>query len=617
MRYSQNEGSADAISEVGSEHVNRVTATPLTGLTSASTLISDLLLAIARFYYLMQPYFLRLWLVGLVVLSVRLGLGFVSLNGLRRQSFPVDALVAERSRNLAQLLGLCSNPSVLIHSTLKEPIVVGLCRSAVVLPHNWLMHADSAQLDAILAHELAHIRRGDLLLNLVQRLVEILFFYHPAVSWISNRIRFERERCADALAVKVTGNPLALAIALQTLANSRFKPSQAFTLSASLGGGNHSLLSRIQELLGMTPARPHPRKWPLATIPCLAGLAVAVWSLGLSQEPVPAPGLKNLPFASTASSTETIRERIQFKLDPRVSPSSEAETDVNPGFARDPDTQQINFAVHIVEIAPGMLAPPGVISFTPQGLHGRTALVDTELAQQITTQGRWSPVSKMIQAPKITTMAGEQGSVTHLKPEFFVTALEPIIDQGVAFKPTVEKLNLGSEVEMSARFIGEEMELSVQLKDLDLARVEKKAVLIREGNHDVRGHIQIPHTISRDLQVQVKLIEGQTLLASLGEYPREWARTGAFWRTLGILKHLGGPELDVNRANIEKLVLITPRRILTEVSEEKQPDQVGGRTSGNPEELGGVSPRRSLAQPGKDPSVLPVTATKQVKPAKR
>ncbi len=117
--------------------------------------------------------------------------------------------------------------------------------------------------------------------------------------------------------------------------------------------------------------------------------------------------------------------------------------------------------------------------------------------------------------------------------------------------------------------------------------------------------------------MQVKLIEGQTLLASLGEYPREWARTGAFWRTLGILKHLGGPELDVNRANIEKLVLITPRRILTEVSEEKQPDQVGGRTSGNPEELGGVSPRRSLAQPGKDPSVLPVTATKQVKPAKR
>jgi len=99
-------------------------------------------------------------------------------------------------------------------------------------------------LKMLLAHEMAHIKRHDYLLNLIQTFIEIILFYHPAVWWISKQIRNSREEIADDLAVRVTGEPRRLALALSELANFQFSTPQ---LAQAAHGGN--LMSRIKRLV--------------------------------------------------------------------------------------------------------------------------------------------------------------------------------------------------------------------------------------------------------------------------------------------------------------------------------------------------------------------------------
>ena len=100
------------------------------------------------------------------------------------------------------------------------PTVIGWLKPVVLLPASALAGLTPRQLEAILAHELAHIRRHDYLVNLLQTLVETLLFYHPAVWWLSRRIRVERENCCDDLAVSLCGDPVAYAAALADLEGS-------------------------------------------------------------------------------------------------------------------------------------------------------------------------------------------------------------------------------------------------------------------------------------------------------------------------------------------------------------------------------------------------------------
>ena len=97
----------------------------------------------------------------------------------------------------------------------------------MLLPASALAGLSPQQLEAILAHELAHIRRHDYLVNLLQTLVETLLFYHPAVWWLSRRIRIERENCCDDLAVSLCGDPVAYAKALADLEELRADSSRS------------------------------------------------------------------------------------------------------------------------------------------------------------------------------------------------------------------------------------------------------------------------------------------------------------------------------------------------------------------------------------------------------
>src|ERR1019366_7190393 len=138
-------------------------------------------------------------------------------------------------------------------------------------------------LEAVLAHEFAHIRRYDYLVNVLQMVVETLLFYHPAVWWTSSRIRHERELCCDDLAVRSCGDAVCYARALTRLERLRL-----MTPAMAMGSTGGALAFRIQRLLGVGTQEYAPPKLPgiLALCVGLASIALTVnWAHGQSQQP--------------------------------------------------------------------------------------------------------------------------------------------------------------------------------------------------------------------------------------------------------------------------------------------------------------------------------------------
>jgi HEAT repeat protein/beta-lactamase regulating signal transducer with metallopeptidase domain len=195
------------------------------------------------------PWMILLWLLGVAFFSLRLVGGW----------FYTQRLKSYGTRPLEEgweqtLLRLCDQlraprPARLLESALvKVPMVVGWLRPVILMPASALTGLSPQQLEAIIAHELAHIRRHDYLINLLQAVVETLLFYHPAVWWISRRIRQEREHCCDDLAVAVCGDSLTYARALLEMEQLRAAGPQ---LAMAANGG--LLMNRIQRLVVAQP----------------------------------------------------------------------------------------------------------------------------------------------------------------------------------------------------------------------------------------------------------------------------------------------------------------------------------------------------------------------------
>jgi Zn-dependent protease with chaperone function len=165
-------------------------------------------------------------------------------------------------------LGVTRPVRVLQSAIVQVPAVIGWLRPVVLLPASALTGLTPLQLDALLAHELAHVRRCDYLVNLVQSMIETLLFYHPAVWWVSRRVRQEREHCCDDLAVSVCGDAFAYARALVGMEGLR-APAPSFAMAA--GGG--SLLDRIRRLVAPVTPEIFPRR--------IAGVAAVTVALAI------------------------------------------------------------------------------------------------------------------------------------------------------------------------------------------------------------------------------------------------------------------------------------------------------------------------------------------------
>ncbi|HEX6546841.1 MAG TPA: M56 family metallopeptidase [Bryobacteraceae bacterium] len=185
------------------------------------------------------------WFGGVLVFSTRALGGWMLLARLRRkENSPLAYSIVQRCSLLEQRVGVRRSIRYLQSKLLDAPAVIGWFRPAVLIPAAAVVGLSPEQLEAVIAHELAHIKRLDCFVNLFQIAAEALLFYHPAVWWVNRVIRAERENCCDDVAVSVGGDPVEYAKALTLLESSRATP--AWALAAN--GGN--LKKRISRLLG-------------------------------------------------------------------------------------------------------------------------------------------------------------------------------------------------------------------------------------------------------------------------------------------------------------------------------------------------------------------------------
>ena len=217
---------------------------------------------------------LGVWLAGVAALTLyHLG-GWRLARRLPRQGRCVSESVETLARNLCRRLGIGRAVVLLESSAVTVPMVMGWLKPVVLVPASTLTGLSPRQLEAILAHELAHVRRHDYLVNLFQTAVETLLFYQPAVWWVSAQVRRERENCCDDLAVAVCGDRLGYARALADLEGLRAAGPR---LAMAADGG--SLSDRIRRVVGV-PGRSSRRSWAagllaLALLPVGAAVQLA------------------------------------------------------------------------------------------------------------------------------------------------------------------------------------------------------------------------------------------------------------------------------------------------------------------------------------------------------
>jgi len=203
------------------------------------------------------PFIALGWLFGVFGLSLwHLG-GWTQIQRLRRQMVkPVPYTLKAKLQSFADILGITKSISLMESALVQVPTVVGHLKPVILLPASALTGLTPQQLQSILAHELAHIKRHDYLFNILQTVVEILGFYHPAVWWISRKIRVERENCSDDLALSLCPDKLSYAHALTAM--EEIRPDRAVLAVAASGG---SLIDRIRRLLAKDSTRDVKPSW--------------------------------------------------------------------------------------------------------------------------------------------------------------------------------------------------------------------------------------------------------------------------------------------------------------------------------------------------------------------
>lgn len=213
------------------------------------------------------------WGIGASVLLIRLVGSWVYVQQLRAEGIRLtEPRVQSLFRRIADTLQVRQTVHLFESVRVNTPMVIGFVKPVVLLPVGLVTGLTTKQIEAVLAHELAHVKRYDYLVNLLQSLVEVVYFFHPALWWLSVRVREEREHCCDDIAIQVCGDKIALVKALAEVASFRSTPVLAMAFASKKG----VLLNRVQRILGVS-ARPSTSNGNLAGV-----LLVILLTLGVS-----------------------------------------------------------------------------------------------------------------------------------------------------------------------------------------------------------------------------------------------------------------------------------------------------------------------------------------------
>ncbi len=237
------------------------------------------------------------WLAGVILLSARLAMGWHHVLRLRRSADfaateALSALVDSTRRRLA----IGRKVILAASAKVRAPLVIGYFKPLILFPPAMVNHLSLEQIEMVLAHEMAHIRRHDHLVNLFQTVVETLLFYHPVVAWVSRQIRIERENACDDLAVDVTGNRLGYVEMLASLERLRH-PVPRLALSIQDG----QIVGRIRRLVEpRQPSRQRGLTLPALAVVILVASTTAVYLVPDSEQDDASPAVAGEPVESAA-----------------------------------------------------------------------------------------------------------------------------------------------------------------------------------------------------------------------------------------------------------------------------------------------------------------------------
>ncbi len=282
-------------------------------------------IATAKLYFSQHlPLLVSLWLMGLLVMVLRFLGGMVYVQRLR--NYKTQALGLHWQETLATLqqrMGVKRAVKLAESALVQVPVAIGYLKPVILLPIGAVTGLSQRQLEAILAHELAHIKRHDYLLNLLQQFAETIFFYHPAVWWMSNMARAEREHCCDDLAVAACGDTVTYARALAQLEELRMPAAPAYAMA--LTGKKGSLLNRIKRLVNAPELRPSFQEGFVAALVVVIGctlLSYGAWA-GLKENHPEEKMLENIATKEIIL-TAPEKDKLVAEVENLVSPEAEA-----------------------------------------------------------------------------------------------------------------------------------------------------------------------------------------------------------------------------------------------------------------------------------------------------
>jgi beta-lactamase regulating signal transducer with metallopeptidase domain len=288
----------------------------------------------------------RGWLAGVFLFALRIAFGLMVLEQLRRRNLvalPDDLLV--RFRILQHRLGIHRAIRYCECHLLRVPAVIGFFRPVVLLPVRALTGLSVEQLEAVVAHELGHIKRFDVAVNFFQVLAETLFFFHPAVWWLNKRIRADREDCCDDVAITACGSTVGYARALATMEDWRDVPNFAMAATGS------PVAARVARLLGMRQDSTGTRTAGVVTaslVLATALLAGAV-SIGVVNPAVaqiaasadtPAPVDDEEPIA-LADVEADVEAKVETEVETEVEVEAEIETEIRQPVKTMPEAKPL------------------------------------------------------------------------------------------------------------------------------------------------------------------------------------------------------------------------------------------------------------------------------------
>ncbi|UZD21119.1 M48 family metalloprotease [Algoriphagus halophytocola] len=283
---------------------------------------------------LQLPVLVNFWFVGAILFMFRLFNSLSEISTLRKTSqTPQDFELEKKLYRLMGKMNISKNVALRLTSHGVSPITFGYLKPIILIPIGLLVQLSPSQLEAIIAHELAHVKRNDYLINIFQSALEVLFFYHPCYWWMNQTIKELRENAADDLAVQVGIAPKELAYSLSEVLNFAKQNPPELALAAARKRHNPTL-QRIKRILGQ-PAQTYPQN-PIISIPMLLTLLLSAGLMASAQQDVPVKVELAEPVSSEVKINSNSGQNVH--LNPHVNVNSNVHMNADHDIHIEADT---------------------------------------------------------------------------------------------------------------------------------------------------------------------------------------------------------------------------------------------------------------------------------------